>query len=55
MRLMDLYDCGCYDKGKCSLTRKEALDCIYYDKCMSGAKPPKLVMDGDDGYITDNI
>jgi hypothetical protein len=54
MRLMELYECGCYNGETCALSR-EIANCVHYDKCMCGQKPPKLVMDGDEGYITDVI
>jgi hypothetical protein len=54
MKLLELYECGCYQDGTCALSEKEA-DCIYYKQCTTGGKAPKLVKDEDEEYITDNI
>jgi len=53
MKLITVYDCGCYQDGTCALSEKEA-DCIYYKKCTTGGKPPMLVEDIEE-YITDVI
>lgn len=58
MKLLEVYSCGCYQDGQCMLTKKDA-DCIYYDMCMHGFKPPSLVEEiGNEekiSYITDLI
>jgi hypothetical protein len=54
MKLLELYECGCYQDGTCALP-KEIADCVYYAQCTTGGKPPKLVKDVDTEYITDVI
>lgn len=59
MKLMNIYNCGCYNGESC-MVDPEVSNCIYYLKCSSGKVPPQLIEEPmDDGtkilYITDLI
>jgi len=50
----NVYSCGCYINGTCALTKKIA-NCVYYEICTTGGTPPKLIMDDEEGCITNKV